>query len=100
MTDKMTAAAPAERRHLPRHRVLKGALVAFGNLTRTYECQVRNLTDEGARLMLTSTLGVPTEFHLLIPTDSRMAPARVMWRTEHEIGVAFTGPWRAQKLVV
>ena len=83
-----------ERRRHARRRVLKGALVAFDAHNSVFECQVRDLSDEGAKLTLGSTLGVPDHFDLLIPSQQRIAPARIVWRTEHELGAAITGPWR------
>ena len=83
----------AERRHSHRNRVLKGALVVFGNHDRTIDCAIRNLSDEGAKLTLGSTIGVPDTFELMIPAEHSIAPARTVWRTEREIGVALTGPF-------
>ena len=85
-----------DRRHGKRQRVLKGALVVFGAHERVFDCQVRNLSDEGAKLILPSTVGIPNTFHLVIRGDQQFAPARLMWRTETEVGIAFTGPWQAR----
>lgn len=87
------AAVPVERRRLHRNRVLKGALVVFGNHDRAIDCTIRNLSDEGAKVTLGSTIGIPDEFELLIPAEHRIAPARTIWRTEHELGLALTGPF-------
>lgn len=94
------AAAPAEgeRRRQPRQRVLKGALVVFGQLNRTFDCTIRNLTAKGAKLTLESTLGTPGEFLLLVTVEAKAVPARAVWKTEKEIGVEFTGDWRPHKI--
>ncbi|MCW5718518.1 MAG: PilZ domain-containing protein [Bauldia sp.] len=82
-----------ERRNRHRNRVLKGALVVFGNHGSTIDCTIRNLSDEGAKLLLGSTIGVPDTFELMIPAEHRIAPARVVWRTECELGIALTAPF-------
>lgn len=83
-----------ERRRERRQRVLKGALVIFGKHTQVFDCLVRNLSSEGAKLSLESTVGVPDEFEVLIHGEYRIAPARLVWRKDKEIGARFTGPWR------
>ncbi len=87
-------AAAGERRHESRPRVLKGGLIIFGQMSQSYDCQVRNLTPEGAKLVVATTLGVPEEFQLYVAADHRIAPARIRWRTDRELGVAFIGPWQ------
>ncbi len=89
--DKLIA---PDRRHERRQRVLKGALVVFGQRTRVFDCLVRNLSSEGAKLALDSTANVPEEFELLIQAEHRIAPVRTIWRTSREVGIIFDGPWR------
>ena len=74
-----------EHRIAPRHRVLKGARIEFGG--GAIDCTVRNLSDTGAALDVTSPLGIPTEFTLV--TDSDHRPCRVVWRKEKRIGITF-----------
>lgn len=93
-TGSYDPATEGERRQRPRQRVLKGALLVFGDLARTFDCTIRNLTETGAKVVLASTLGTPTAFYLLIRNEGRMVPARAIWRTETEIGIEFTGPWQ------
>ncbi len=88
-----TVASGVERRQQPRQRALKGALIVFGQMAQSFDCMVRNLTTEGAKLTVASTLGMPEEFFLFIANDHRRAPVRVIWRTEREAGVTFTGDW-------
>ncbi len=74
-----------EHRIAPRHRVLKGAHIEFGG--GAIDCTVRNLSETGAALDVTSPLGIPTEFTLVTGTEH--IPCRVVWRKEKRIGVAF-----------
>lgn len=74
-----------DHRNTPRHRVLKGARIMFGG--GSIDCTVRNLSDTGAALDVTSPLGIPTEFTLA--TDGEQRQCRVVWRKEKRIGVTF-----------
>ena len=74
-----------EHRIAPRHRVLKGGHIQFGG--GSIDCTVRNLSNTGAALDVTSPLGIPAEFTLV--TDDGQRACRVIWRKEKRIGVAF-----------
>jgi hypothetical protein len=74
-----------DHRNTPRHRVLKGGHILFGG--GSIDCTVRNLSDAGAALDVTSPVGIPTEFMLV--TDDGQRPCRVVWRKEKRIGVTF-----------
>jgi hypothetical protein len=74
-----------ENRDSRRHRVLKGGHILFGG--GSIDCTVRNLSDTGAALDVTSPVGIPTEFTLV--TDDSQRPCRVVWRKEKRIGVTF-----------
>jgi PilZ domain len=74
-----------EHRIAARHRVLKGARIHFGG--GSIDCTVRNISETGAALDVTSPLGIPTEFTLV--TDDIQRACRVIWRKEKRIGVTF-----------
>ena len=74
-----------EHRIATRHRVLKGGRIQFGG--GSIDCTVRNLSETGAALDVTSPLGIPTEFMLV--ADGIQRPCRVVWRKEKRIGVTF-----------
>jgi hypothetical protein len=78
-----------EHRIAPRHRVLKAGTVEFGG--GGIDCIVKNVSDTGALLEVTSPVGIPERFTLVIPQDNIAKPCRVMWRKEKRIGVAFLG---------
>ncbi|BBF93680.1 hypothetical protein [Blastochloris tepida] len=78
-----------ERRLQRRERTLRGARIAFGNMSITIDCVVRDLTSRGARLRVPSTVGVPSVFHLLHQRDGSIQRCQVAWRTETEVGVEF-----------
>jgi hypothetical protein len=77
-----------EKRNTARARVLKG-VISFHHLCATISCTVRNLSETGACLLVTSPLGIPDEFEwCLIGTRSR-AVAQVAWRSTDRIDVEF-----------
>lgn len=59
-------------------------LIEFSN---PISCALLERSDGGARLKVTSVLGIPDQFVLQIGQER--IPARVMWRNPGEIGVAF-----------
>jgi hypothetical protein len=82
MIDTMT-----ERRSAPRHKVLKGATLAFGG--NGVECTVRNLSSNGAAIDVAAPAGLPPSFMLVIEADQFIRRCRRVWRSDKRIGVAF-----------
>lgn len=77
-----------ERRAAPRQRTLKGGRIVINNGSSTFDCTIRNLSEIGARLRVTSIIGIPDTFHLAMD-DGRQFDCAVAWRTETELGVKF-----------
>ncbi len=75
-----------ERRIRQRHRVLKAGTIEFGG--GAIDCTLRNVSDGGAALEVTSPIGIPEHFTLVV-SDGKHMPCRVMWRKEKRIGVKF-----------
>ena len=82
MIDTMT-----EKRSVPRHKVLKGATIAFGG--NGVECTVRNLSARGAALEVANSARLPPSFMLVIEADQFIRRCRPVWRSDKRIGVAF-----------
>lgn len=76
-----------EGRKAPRHRVLKAGTISFGGAG--ISCTVRNFSDMGAALDVTSPIGIPHEFVLIVKADNSTRQCRVVWRKERRIGVTF-----------
>jgi hypothetical protein len=76
-----------EKRNVSRHRVLKAGTIEFGG--GAIDCMVRNMSNTGAALDVTSPIGIPEHFTLVFPTDGLHMPCHVVWRKEKRIGVAF-----------
>jgi hypothetical protein len=71
-----------------RRPTLKGGRIVFNAGRSTINCTVRNLSSKGAKLQVTSVVGIPDTFDLLMEGTARQ-PCRVVWRTLKELGVQF-----------
>ena len=89
-----------ERRRSPRQRTFLGGVVGFNGRRSTLDCMVRNLSDDGALMILSDAIALPQAFDLEIPTRQRQYPARVIWRSGERIGIVFTDPVEAAPLDV
>jgi hypothetical protein len=76
-------------RATPRSRTLKSGTIAF-NRAAGIDCVVRNLSDQGACLEVTSPLGIPDDFTLVIKPDNLFRACQIVWRSARRIGVRFT----------
>jgi two-component system chemotaxis response regulator CheY len=76
-----------EKRAKQRQRVLKSAKIAF-NGGGVIDCAIRDISEDGACLRVTSALGVPAFFELILDDKTRR-PCHVKWRKETQIGVEF-----------
>jgi hypothetical protein len=56
-----------ETRRVPRRRVLKAGSITFGG--GAIDCVVRNLSATGAALEVTSLVGIPHQFALIVAAD-------------------------------
>ena len=78
-----------DNRDALRHRTLKGGRIVVNDGFSTFDCTVRNLSETGAKLEVTSSLPIPQRFELAMH-DGRRFACEVAWRTETEVGVKFT----------
>jgi len=85
----MDRPAVAEIRNTARARVLKGGVISFRHLGATVNCTVRNLSKTGACLLVTSPIGIPDEFELVLDRDEQPRRCRLAWRSTDRIGVEF-----------
>ena len=77
-----------ERRKVLRHRTLKAGTISF-NRASGIDCRVRNLSPAGACLEVTSQVGIPEDFVLVIEHDHLRQNCHVIWRTATRLGVEF-----------
>lgn len=78
-----------DSRETQRHRTLKGGRIVVNDGFSTFDCTIRNLSETGAKLVVTSSLPIPQRFELAM-NDGRSFACEVAWRTETEIGVHFS----------
>jgi hypothetical protein len=101
--DDATGSGPAmtttERRRNPRLRTLLGGTVCFNQRRSTLDCLVRNLSDEGALLLLSDAVALPSAFDLDIAQRQRSYNARVRWRDGGRVGIAFEAQPEGQSVV-
>lgn len=79
----------AEPRKRQRVRTMLGAQIIFNNRNSTIDCQVRNMTDDGAKIIVDSQLTFPQRFEFHVPQKGRTFQAKVIWRQENETGLEF-----------
>src|SRR3712207_7668963 len=77
-----------DRRKTARRRTYFGGQIEFNQHSSLMDCVVRNVSQDGAKLVFTNTAAVPQEFSLAIPRQNRIFRARMIWRKANEAGVA------------
>lgn len=80
-------AAVSDKRIKTRKRVLKSGFIVISEKAPKLECTVRNLSDTGASLQVSTTIGIPKKFDVII--DGGRQRCRAAWRTDTKIGVVF-----------
>ena len=71
----------------PRRRIPKAAKIIFGDKAAKLECVARNVSEKGARLHVSTTLGLPKTFDAII--DGTRRRCRSIWRTDRILRVEF-----------
>ena len=85
----MLPTSQTDNRLAQRRTTLKGGRIVFNAGRSTIDATVRNLSPKGAKLQVSSVVGIPDTFDLLLGGHSRQ-PCRVVWRTLKELGVEFS----------
>jgi hypothetical protein len=80
-----------ERRKVQRGRALKAGSIVF-NSAAGIDCRVRNMPAAGACLEVTSQVGVPNAFVLVVGYDRFKQACHVIWRSDTRLGVEFRAP--------
>lgn len=81
-----------DKRKFPRRRVLKEGKIVFADGLRVLDCTIRDMSEEGARLLIASTVGLPDTFQLYEKSSGTLYPCSIAWRQANAIGVHFEGP--------
>jgi hypothetical protein len=78
----------SERRLSTRREMRKPGRIVFNRAFSTIDCRLSDHSEHGARLDVTSVLGIPNVFELRVDGHAaRMS--RVVWRKAEAIGVEF-----------
>ena len=85
----MSRAASEEHRKEARLRALKGGKVVFNQHASVIDCVVRDLSGHGARLQVTTSVGIPERFDLVFDADNTSRSCRLVWRSDQQVGVEF-----------
>ena len=86
------ASEPTERRVGDRLRTLITGRVYFNSSRSSLDCQIRNLSEDGACLKGQGITDVPDRFRLEIPSRNKIFSAHVRWRRGEMVGVRFEAP--------
>jgi hypothetical protein len=78
----------AERRKHRRSRVLKSAKLILGSSS-VIDCVVRNLTNNGARIVVDNSIILPEHLQLTFDGGRTSYACRVVWRRLNETGLEF-----------
>ena len=78
----------SERRAVPRQRTFLKGVLAFHSGNSSEDCFVRNLSSDGAQIVLPHP-NAPDAFELFIPARDLRRRARAVWRNACHIGVRF-----------
>src|SRR5208283_3109125 len=79
----------AERRRATRQKSFLRGCVYFNKRRGAVDCLIREISDEGARIIFSDTVNVPDVVELYIPQKEQTVRARVQWRHGDVIGLAF-----------
>jgi len=96
MEPEVSVAAAADRRASERVRSFLRAQIIFNNRMTTIDCIIKNISSTGARVVLSDTLAVPTDFDIYIPQRNCSHRARLVWRDKDSIGIDFLDVLQAQ----
>jgi hypothetical protein len=78
-----------DRRQNPRFKTYKAAQIVFNGRWSTFDCLVRNLSDQGACLEIPSTADIPVKFSMMSKLEKTEQTCSLIWRTKDHVGVAF-----------
>lgn len=79
----------SEHRRAQRTRTFLGARAVFNSGLSSVECQVRDLSETGAKLIVDEPSYLPEEFQLEVPRRGLSCKAKVRWRSSDAVGIQF-----------
>jgi hypothetical protein len=85
-------AQAGDKRAAPRRRVLLSALLVNNEFNTIFRCQVRDVSDQGARLNIPDCFLVPAGFWLIALSSGVAYEAKLAWRRFPSVGVSLGEP--------
>jgi hypothetical protein len=79
-----------ERRRETRLRSLLGGRIVFDERRCTLDCTVRNISPQGALVVLSESFRMPEKFDFTIPHRREAHQATVVWRRGESAGLALS----------
>ena len=84
-----TEGPPPDPRRRPRPRVAMSGQIVHGFHGEVIDVVVRNLTDGGAKVRLTSTVGVAVQGRVVLRLATGERNGTVAWQAGAEVGIKF-----------
>lgn len=78
-----------ERRSSLRTRAFLKGVICFNKRSSTMDCMIRDISEGGARLIVSSAVTLPEAFELFIPSRNEYVEAKQRWRRGDDLGVEF-----------
>lgn len=85
----MTPKPKIERRKVPRRNAAMETVLVHENGVAREAGVIRDISVAGAKLAIASTGTLPDSAYILIPEQHQIEQCRIVWRSEHEVGLAF-----------
>lgn len=82
----------SERRKSSRQKSFLRGVVYFNMRRSVADCLIRDISEDGARLIFSDTISLPDIVELYIPQKEQTLRALVQWRHGRELGVTFDDP--------
>src|SRR5579864_8059007 len=79
----------SDHKSIPLGRTLLAGKVISNFGQSSIDCVVRRISDHGATINVESPLGIPPQFHLLIPDEGAPRPCKLVWQSGKEVGLEF-----------
>jgi hypothetical protein len=79
----------SERRRAARKKSFLRGVFYFNMRRSVADCLIRDISEEGARIIFSDTVSIPDIVELYIPQKEQTLRAHVQWRHGNELGVTF-----------
>jgi hypothetical protein len=84
----MRGVIQVERRVTQRNRCYLGGIIRFSRLS-TLDCLVTNLSADGARIICSQQVILPSTIYLEIPKRQKIFQGKIIWNGYNEFGMKF-----------